>query len=316
MASYKLDGVNIIKDSNLIPFLFMGCWNRDDTPRSSVAKAIIDNPIKTLILGGDNIYPEKIKIGNSPDFTKIYSLKTLMDGVHMLQGKEIYAALGNHNVSEPILKTQLSLPEWTLPSRYYSVDFSDYSLIVIDTNLIDTDEESSMFEWLSKKVNELQVAQKSYYYVQHDPFMSFKKYKQTLLPKINELLDILISYPPIAILCADTHNFQTGTLNINGVSIPQYVVGTGGADPDYVKDVNGSSFHSKPDDPHNIIYTMDTYIPGYGYLQIDKDGTKFIKVEDWRSYEGKGGRRHKTHKKKIRRFKKSRKLRKLRKLKH
>ena len=318
---HKKEGVEINKDDTLIPFLFMGCWNRDAPPRKSVAEAIMSNPIKKLILGGDNVYPEKIKLGNSTDFTKVYSLKTLMDGIHMLYGKEIYAALGNHNVSKPILKTQLGLSNWTLPSRYYSIKFKDYSLIVIDTNLIGTDEENSMFEWLSKKVNELKVAQKSYYYVQHDPFMSFKKIKLTELPKIFELLSILSSYPPQAILCADTHNFQKGILNIKGIHIPQFIVGTGGADPDYITPpaqyIQPSGDYSFKSIDGNITYTMKSYRTKYGYLEVKSAKPKFIEVEDWRPFEGvetdtkNGGRRHKTHKKKNRKSRKSRKSRKL-----
>ena len=99
----------IDKAKNLVPFLFMGCWNEDDSPRVSVTKAIMENPIETLVLGGDNVYPYKMRIGSSTDFTKVYSQKTLMNGIHMLYGKDIYAALGNHNVGGPMLKTQRNL---------------------------------------------------------------------------------------------------------------------------------------------------------------------------------------------------------------
>lgn len=55
---------------------------------------------------------------------------------------------------------------------------------------------------------------------------------------------------------------------------------------------------------------MNNYIPGYGYLQVTPDDTKFIKVSNWRSFEGKGGkhrRNKKTYKRKINSCKKSRK---------
>ena len=47
---------------NLLPFLFMGCWNRDAPPREEVAEHIRKNPIKRLILGGDNIYQKTMWI--------------------------------------------------------------------------------------------------------------------------------------------------------------------------------------------------------------------------------------------------------------
>ena len=83
----------------------------------------------------------------------------------------------------------------------------------------------------------------------------------------------------------------------------QYVVGTGGAHPDYVKGKNG--------DTHEVAgvkYTMESHIPGYGYLEVTSDDTKFIKVIDWRPYEAKGGKKkRKTHKRIHHRNKKSRK---------
>lgn len=270
----------------LVPFLFMGCWNEDDSPRVSVAKTIMKNPIETLVLGGDNVYPQKLRIGNATDFTKVYSQKTLLDGIHMLHGKDIYAALGNHNVDGPMLKTQRSLSEWTMPDRYYCINFSDISLVVIDSNLIDEDETfNTMNKWLLDTVNKLKGEGRKYYYVQHDPFIAFKKNKMSILSKLTEVLEVLAKYPPIAVLCADTHNYQKGTLQIADVKIQQYVVGTGGAHPDYVKAKNG--------DMHTIsgvTYTMESHIPGYGYLEITPESTKFIKVESWRSFEGKGGK--------------------------
>lgn len=295
----------IDKEKTLIPFLFMGCWNEDDSPRVSVAKAIMENPIQTVVLGGDNVYPQKMRIGNATDFKKVYSQKTLMNGVHMLYGKDIYAALGNHNVGGPMLKLQLGLNEWTMPDRYYCINFSDYSLIVIDTNLIDNDELfASMNVWLSETINKLETSGRKYYYVQHDPFISFGKKSPIVLPKLNNILEILAKYPPIAILCADTHNYQKGVLEINGVTIQQYVVGTGGAHPDYVKAKNGDLYETS-----GVKYIMENHISGYGYLEVTKDDTKFVKVEDWRPFEGKGGKRYrKTYKRLGRRHnKKSRK---------
>ena len=296
----------INKDKPLVPFLFMGCWNEDDSPRVSVTKAIMENPIDTVVLGGDNVYPYKMRIGNATDFTKVYSQKTLMNGVHMLYGKDIYAALGNHNVGGPMLKTQLGLNEWTMPDRYYCINFSDVSLVVFDSNLVEYEEAfTTMNKWLFETVTKLQSAGRKYYYVQHDPFISFGKKKIIVLPKLVEVLEVLAKYQPIAVLCADTHNYQKGTLKIGDVNIKQYVVGTGGAHPDYVKGKDGDS-HTIMD----VTYTMESHIPGYGYLEIRPDRTKFIKVEDWRPFEGKGGKRNKkikTHKRTYRRINKSRK---------
>lgn len=314
LSSSKMTTID--KAKPLIPFLFMGCWNEDDSPRVSVAKAIMENPIETLVLGGDNVYPQKMRIGNSTDFTKVYSQKTLMNGIHMLHGKDIYAALGNHNVGGPMLKTQRGLKEWTMPDRYYSVNFSDLSLVVIDSNLVDDEDAfGKMMLWLETTLGGLKESGRQYYYVQHDPFISFGKTKMIVVPKLTDILSVLAKYPPIAVLCADTHNYQKGTLTIDDVTIPQYVVGTGGAHPDYVKGKNGESFEIS-----GVTYTMESHIPGYGYLEVKSDEPTFIKVSDWRPFEAKGGKRsdykrsnykRKTHKKRkhLHRAKKSRKHR-------
>lgn len=304
--SFLSNMTTIDKAKPLVPFLFMGCWNEDDSPRTSVTKAIMENPIETLVLGGDNVYPVKMRIGNSTDFTKVYSQKTLMNGIHMLYGKDIYAALGNHNVGGQMLKVQRGLNEWTMPDRYYCIHFSDYSLVVIDSNLID-DEDAfyTMNKWLSDTINGLKSDRRKYYYVQHDPFISFGKKKMIVFPKLVEVLEILVRYPPIAILCADTHNYQKGTLQVGDVTIQQYVVGTGGAHPDYVKGKNGDTY-----DIMGVTYTMDTHISGYGYLEVTSDEAKFIKVSDWRPFEGKGGKRGKKTYKRYRHSHKHRKSRK------
>lgn len=101
------------------------------------------------------------------------------------------------------------------------------------------------------------------------------------------------------ILCADTHNYQKSTLQIGDKTITQYVVGTGGASPDIVKAKIGDKYEES-----GISYVMEDYIPGYGYLEVKADKTEFIKVSNWRSYEGVGGKRKRT-------IKKSRKNRKI-----
>lgn len=76
-----------------------------------------------------------------------------MNGIHMLHGKDIYAALGNHNIGDPMLNTQLGLNEWTMPGRYYSIYFKDYALIIIDSNLVTTDKYEEMCDWLKEQID-------------------------------------------------------------------------------------------------------------------------------------------------------------------
>lgn len=290
----------IAKPKTILPFLFVGCWNRDDKPRNSVTKSITDNPIQTVILGGDNIYPQKLRIGNNTEFTKVYSTKTLMNGIHRIKGKDIYATLGNHNIGNSMLNTQLGLNEWTMPSRYYCVYFSDCALIVIDSNLVTTDKYEEMRDWLTEQVHILKKKGMKYFYVQHEPFIAFKKNKVVVLPHTDELIHILAEYKPEMILCADTHNYQKGILKIGDKTMTQYVVGTGGASPDIVKAKIGDEYTID-----GIRYIMEDYIPGYGYLEVSTDETKFIKVSDWRPFEGIGGKRTRSKNKGLKRYKKT-----------
>ena len=236
---------------NLVPFLFMGCWNREGIPRNHVTKAIRKNKIKNLVLGGDNLY------------SNLHSdIETLHDGLHMLRGKMIYASLGNHDIG-PILEAELDLhPDtWILPNRYYSVHFDDYSLIVGDSNV-------THHKWLFDTIDALRKESRPYYYVQHHPFVSF----ETECVRLYTTLCILSTYPPITVLCSHIHQFQRGVLCIKNIDIPQMIVGTGGA-----------MLHSIPYVPiiidRNVTYVMEECIEGYGYLQISNNGMTFIKVD-------------------------------------
>ena len=261
--------VTINDSENLVPFIFMGCWNLDSKPRNDVTDDIRLNKIQTIVLGGDNVYHEKKEIGESLS-SQIFKdrLHTLFDGINRLKGKKIYAALGNHDVDNNMIEVQLSLKEWIIPNRYYCVEFKDYSLIVIDTSI----NQSLMSEWLLEKVTELKNANKKYFYVQHRPFITFQhKVKNRVEKKILKLLYILSTYPPISILCAHRHNYQNATLNVNGVNIQQFIVGTGGAH-------QHSAIISKSYKFKNITYTLNEYIEAYGYLEVTLDNSKFIKI--------------------------------------
>ena len=255
-------------DSDLVPFLFMGCWNRDSTARDSVTDAIRNNPIDKLILGGDNIYPTKI------NGKKHYNIELLKDGFNRLRGKEIYTAIGNHNIGKML---ELELKMYNIPKTYYCIHFNDYALVVFDTNILEGGFKE-MSEWLLHTILSIQKSGKKYYYVQHEPFISFKKTKYKngttkihTYKKINDIFPILLQYPPIAILCADTHNYQQGSLTMNNKSILQIIVGTGGASPDILNTPINTHSHEA------ITYTMKEYKPPYGYLQVTAD-TEFIEV--------------------------------------
>jgi hypothetical protein len=293
-----MSDINIPEGRNLHPFLFMGCWNQRGIARDTVASAIQNSDIETLILGGDNIYPEKrIRVNGSKNVA--YDQSVLDEGVELLNKKTIYVTLGNHNVANPEIEAYEFEMPWILPGSYYSMEFADkYAIIVLNTNAVD-DDFSTMMTWFSDTQQELRVKRIPYYLIQHEPFVSFKKKKIQMLLHGPDIL-ANITYPPIAILCADTHNYQKGTITYNGLSIPQIIVGTGGAHPDPVT-VPIGTIHIE----NGIRYQMEEHIPGYGYVEVNVGTTEFIKIMDWVT---EGGRR------KTRYYRRNRKLRRTRKI--
>jgi hypothetical protein len=282
----------------LHPFLFTGCWNEPGPGRDAVAKAISDNPIKTLILGGDNIYTER-----GPNGSKIeprrFSMATVDDGFARLGAdKLIYTALGNHNIVDPAIKARM-MAIGRMDTTYYCKIFMDgCAIVVLDTNLIDA-EWVGMVAWLRETVHMLQERALPYYLIQHDPFRSYKKEKMQELPNGMHLLDAVDGYPPILILCADTHNYQVGSITTStGKKIRQVVAGAGGAnfDPIIAK--------VDPVGVGHIPYQLEEHIPGFGYLEVKElRSYEFKKIMEWPAKGG--GRRRRRGWKSIRRRRKN-----------
>jgi hypothetical protein len=277
----------------LHPFLFFGCWNTRGPARNAVADAIYDNEsdIKMLILGGDNIYPlegDKTKAHRKDVFEEgmqLYSRFEKRDGYYLLP------SLGNHNVKKDIYATEMERFSRYMPDpsiSYYSLRFKDgYRIIVLDTNIVEAhygEKYDAMCAWLHKAVHDAREAREEYYIVQHEPMISIQNKKHrdvaSALLRHNILMDILNQYPPIAILCADTHNYQYGDLQFGGEGapvIPQYVVGTGGADLDNLP-IRLAPFEVTEG---SLRYMYKGGIKAYGYMRIDSPKKmKFVKVRD------------------------------------
>lgn len=292
----------------LHPFLFMGCWNQHSfppgsnsktsvLPRDAVAEAIQKSDIPTLVLGGDNVYPRR----DSSTGKKIHLVKDFKEGIELLKGKQIFSSLGNHNIDPGMLEAQVGASEWVLPERYYATLFTDNTaLVVIDTNLVEKEQEkefATMLLWLQDILARLKAASISYYLIQHEPFVSFRKAKKfdypvsSVLTRASDILYRIAEYPPIAVLCADTHNFQTGIITVAktvSVKIPQYVVGTGGGFPDEFGTKMDSILTSAPITigPSDITYSPTDYQTGYGFLEVYSPSSSsslfvFKKVMEW-----------------------------------
>jgi hypothetical protein len=294
--------MEITTDVPLHPFLFVGCWNNPTTrDYERVFQKIQEDPITTLILGGDNIYPFKDENGN-----KRYNVDEVEKGFRIAkEGKNIvYTALGNHNITNPqVFDKEKEL--YTLPSRYYSVHFSDnYSLVFLDSNLFKTggDALTSMFDWLRELIGKIGP----YYLVQHHPIAGIRDSGPSFLKYKNQLLQIIQNNLPIAVFSSHIHLFQHGliqfqsrphdenenkraspNLGLNRKEINQYIVGTGGAVLDGIPSRDDSIIIEGNFFEYRVLETQKTY----GYSRITAPGVvEFIPV---RSIVG-GRRKTKT----------------------
>ena len=101
-------------------FIFFGCWNNINCKNEYIYRNIVldniainETAIKHIYLAGDNWYSNKKRI-NKKDF-KLYFTEILRTGYEKLYGmsKEIYIAVGNHDVvsdtTEDLLKKDCSI---------------------------------------------------------------------------------------------------------------------------------------------------------------------------------------------------------------
>lgn len=258
----------------LTTFLFMGCWNKEgcQTPhsgQSKVAALIRKEPAEyPLFLGGDNVYPDKDPVTKK----KTYSPQRLAQGIQCLirdVHRPLFAAIGNHNL--PLLPTQLLAP-WILPAPTYRIRFSNGSVLVLDSNPWDEGDEKrgrDVLEALETELVDLRSRGEPYYCIMHHPIISYKKKGLQILPNHAAVLDVLIQYPPLILLVADTHNYQKGVIGWKGQKILQIVSGTGGADLDPME-FGGS--------PKGIEYTLLEGMVAHGYQRILNGVAEFVEV--------------------------------------
>lgn len=288
-------------------FFFMGCWNEDrcDTMdyRTAVVKQIMSETYAFGVIAGDNIYQQR----------GVYHLKTLDYGFQLLGQTNVplYTLLGNHDVhTKAIFQAHLNLVQQKkiiMPRHCYTVMYPNLRLIVIDTNVLTSKvnregtytrlqrEYPDFFslptatELLDYLENELAKPFKGWtLVVGHEPFLSIKltkidRIKITYLNHYKRLTELLSASPRTVYLCADVHTFQAMNVPIANTtqsqSIPQVVVGTGGAFPDRSPDEHtliplpmsiypesGRGHGPKRNLPHT--FKMEGASPSYGYASV------------------------------------------------
>lgn len=179
----------------------------------------------------------------------------------------------------------------------------------------------AMMEWLTTALSYLRAQGKPYYFVTHEPFGSFKKDKTTVwgiskddMKKAGteeghtilnsgstpEVLSVLQTYPPVSVLCADTHHYEKGKITgeAGSPAIHQEIVGSGGASYNtYTSDwtpfsLGGPFIYSMMSEPFEM----------YGFLSIPTQGQfDFLAVREWSAVGGARSRRRRALKKMTRR---------------
>jgi hypothetical protein len=280
----------------------MGCWNyTSQTKRGSAARDAVLAMIKThprqelLVVAGDNAYPDKVKMGKEK--IKTFNVAEISAGFAALKDArdpgQLLVGIGNHNAEKlnaggkPILQVERETFGSCFKNLYFCRMFSkDHTaLVFIDTNAFekkfktlnalyeDPEYVSQMLEWLEETILYLRSKRYKYYLIQHEPFFSVKPKGLHVLSQASALLDVLLSYRPIAVLSADTHNHQQWKLTYKGASFMQVVTGTGGAKPDYVPALETMPLNETraPVAPFSSIQyktPMANRTPSYGYLEI------------------------------------------------
>ena len=114
-------------------------------------------------------------------------------------------------------------------------------------------------------------------FIAHHPIIAFITENEKRIKIINnKIVDFFnninsyLQHKNIYYLCADTHLYQYGIININGLIINQYISGTGGARPDYFTNTN-LKYTSEI-----LSYEVIQNINKFGYLVVQiKDKIKF-----------------------------------------
>ena len=287
-------------------FLF-GCWNKNQClegaehdPREEVFQLLADEhkEYDFGILLGDNIYPHKIKSKKrtkrkltlkkflESNVRKYRDIKKITDQItNDKYPKNLHVILGNHDVEKKCVKQN--------QIRHFS---SGNSSIYPKNTIFETD--SAVFLFLNtNNIGELldflhtfnpdMMNDRWLILCGHDPIYSYKpkikkkkgKTKVRLFQKIDELKYIFgalsdINYTKMAYVCADTHNYQlieVGYLSEEyQLAFPVIVIGTGGAKPDPLDNVEKNKTHFD-DDTELHVDIIDSENP-YGFVEMDISG--------------------------------------------
>ena len=176
-------------------FIFFGCWNNINCKNEYIYRNIVldniainETDIKHIYLAGDNWYSNKKKIAKSE--YKLYFTEVLRTGYEKLYGmsKEIYIAVGNHDVDTDTT-TDLLKKDCSINTQAYYLQQIKAAQAVEHVISVPT------LELLRDKRDELKedrlCAEKGIYIYVDNIGVRYNKYNIIIIINTNKLYDIL-----------------------------------------------------------------------------------------------------------------------------
>jgi hypothetical protein len=285
------------------------CSDTENNGLTRVMKDISANKngVDFVVVAGDNYYPEKIK-GPDGEKLKIFHEEKFKSGVSCLPDIKKYVLSGNHEFDTMVYNSNLvpcislikqreAMPDLMHDIEHVYDTNSNTLIVMIDTTVYDFTDQNiteSCFEHLYDQSSFSSIANiveyqtlsvkrlllkyniKNFILIGHYPIASIKKTKKVKIEFTTGLLDLYSSLKSklngvnLIYLCADTHLYQTGRIEYDGLIIKQFIVGTGGAKLDDCSDMLNAEYS------HNNVkvkYEINECIRTFGYLVVDLGDT-------------------------------------------
>lgn len=288
-------------------FIHFGCWNNINNNTINVLKMldmyIKKNNIEFLSIAGDNYYPDKYKKDKTFNLEKFKVSFDLLNKIDIPK----YIIYGNHDILDfedcRNLFEQIKYKDGNNFIFYDGIKYNNYDNTIIfflDSTIYELYKEDAFliedtcYKYIFPQFNKISdIINYQYEYIKH-LLLSFKnkkniiftfhhplisKYisskgnvKETYLYKLIDEFYIklydLLHDKNIYHLCADTHFYQNGNINITfndkNLIIKQHIVGTGGTVLDNIYEDNIEYV----DEKWNINYRPINTIKNYGFLHI------------------------------------------------
>ena len=193
----------------------------------SMEKLIKKNPIKSIIIVGDNIYPDGCNDIHDIQFN------TKFRDIYKNINLPFYLCLGNHDYhTNPQSQIDYTFSQynsdkkWNLPKKYYKQSFESCDLFFIDSNFKHLSE-SFIQQQLSDTIQSIQSSKKRWKILcGHHTWRSVGGHGNAE-PKHEKFMDDLLKNVKIDIyICG--HDHCKSLIHVGKHKIPTLVIGTGG----------------------------------------------------------------------------------------